>query len=150
MTDAIIFAKADEKQRARARERLLRIIDGFLPLTRAWAVDIKPYVKERSSKQNKWLHGVAYKLLSDATGYEREDIAEYLLGTHFGWKDRKLPGKRVVQVPIRTTTTDEDGRRKVLTVEQFAEYKDFIQRFGAEHGIIIPDPDPDYRMREAA
>lgn len=150
MTEAIIFAKADEKQRARARERLLRIVDGFLPLNRAWAVEITPYVRERTNEQNKWLWGCAYKLLSDSTGYEVADIAEYLCGQFFGWKEKLVPGKRFVQVPRRTTTTDETGRRKVLTTAEFSEYKEFVQRFGAEHGVIIPDPDKDWKLHRRA
>ena len=84
---------------------------------------------------------MAYKLLGDATGYERDDISEYLCGSYFGWKDKRMPGQRIAQVPIRTTTTDADGKRAVLSKQEFAEYVDFVQRFGAKHGVFIPDPE---------
>ena len=48
----------------------------------------------------------------------------------------------MAQVPIRTTTTDADGKRSVLNKSDFADYVAFVQRFGAQHGIYIPDPDP--------
>ena len=107
-----------------------------------WQIEVKPYSKPRSNPQCRYLNGVAYKLLGDATGYERDDISEYLCGTYFGWRDKVLPGKRVVQVPLRTTTTDADGKGSVLNKSDFADYVAFVQRFGAQHGIYIPDPDP--------
>ena len=107
-----------------------------------WQVEVKPYSQPRSSPQCRYLNGVAYKLLGDATGYDRDDISEYLCGTYFGWREKALPGKRVAQVPIRTTTTDADGKRAVLNKVEFAEYVGFVQRFGANHGVFIPDPDP--------
>lgn len=105
-------------------------------------VEICEYRKKRSNEQNRYLNGVAYKLLGDSTGYERDDISEYLCGTYFGWKDKRVPGKRIVQVPVRTTSTNEEGSYAPLTTLEFAEYVAFVQRFGAEHGINIPDPDP--------
>jgi len=29
----------------------------------------------------------------------------------------------------------------VLSKQEFAEYVDFVQRFGAKHGVFIPDPE---------
>jgi hypothetical protein len=93
-----------------------------LPDTKSWKVDISEYRKSRTNPQCRYLNGVAYKLLSDATGYERDDISEYLCGTYFGWKERVLPGRRVAQTPVRTTTTDEDGKRSVLSAVDFSAY----------------------------
>lgn len=104
-------------------------------------VTVEESRKERSSQQCRYLNGVVYKLLGDATGYERDDISEYLCGSYFGWKDKRMPGQRIAQVPIRTTTTDADGKRAVLSKQEFAEYVDFVQRFGAKHGVFIPDPE---------
>ena len=120
-----------------------------------WQIEVKPYSKPRSNPQCRYLNGVAYKLLGDATGYERDDISEYLCGTYFGWREKVLPGKRVAQVPIRTTTTDADGKRSVLSKGDFADYVAFVQRFGAQHGVFIPDPDPTWfevkrELRKAA
>ena len=110
-----------------------------LPDSKVWRIEIKQDVNSRSVQQCRYLNGVAFKLLSEATGYERDDIAEYLNGTYFGWREKVLPGKRVTQVPIRTTTTDESGKRSVLDKLAFADYVEFVQRFAAKHGVFIPD-----------
>lgn len=112
-----------------------------LPDTKSWRIEIKQDVNSRSIQQCRYLNGVAYRILSDATGYERDDISEYMNGCYFGLKEKKLPGNRVTQVPVRTTTTDENGERSVLDKLAFAEYVAFVQRFAAEKGVHIPDPE---------
>ena len=112
-----------------------------LPSSKSWRVEVAQYMKSRSSAQCRYLNGVAYKLIGDALGFDRDDISEYLCGQYFGWRTKPLPGGRSEQVPIRTTTTDADGKRSVLSVKEFAEYVEFCQRFGAEHGIFVPDPE---------
>lgn len=119
--------------------RLAAVLLAALPGKRV-KVEVKEYRKDRSSPQNRFLHGVAYRLLSEATGYELADIAEHLCSEYFGTREKLVLGKRTVTVPLRTTTTDEDGKRSVLTTQQFAEYVAFVQRFGAKHGVFIPDP----------
>ena len=133
--------RANNPGRSRVIENLVGFVAKLNP-HKNWRVTVEPYSKPRSNPQCRYLNGVAYKLLGDATGYERDDISEYLCGTYFGWRDKVLPGKRVVQVPLRTTTTDADGKRSVLNKSDFADYVAFVQRFGAQHGIYIPDPDP--------
>jgi hypothetical protein len=127
-----------------------------LPADKAWRIQIEEAKSERSHAQNAYLFGVAYKLLSEHTGYEKEDIHEYLLTKHFGGKLKKVPRTKynpqgLEEVPVRTTTTDEHGRRSVLGKMEFAEYVSFVQRFAARHGVVVPDPDKDYEShREAA
>lgn len=104
--------------------------------------------KDRTPKQLKYLHGVALEMLCDALGFENDDMREYLNGTFFGWKTKELPGGRTEEIPVRTTTTDEDGRRDVISGDVFWKYVEFVQRFGAMHGIVIPDPDPRYWMTQ--
>jgi hypothetical protein len=104
-------------------------------------VTVEVYRKSRSNQQSRYLNGVAYKLLGEATGYERNDISEYLCLIYFGGKDKKVPGGKIVQVPLRTTTTNEQGERDVMNTVDFAAYVDFVQRFGAKHGVYIPNPD---------
>lgn len=122
----------------------------------AWKIIAEPVKSARSHSQNAYLWAVPYKLISEATGYELEEVHEYMLGRHFGWKDKRVPktprnSEGVESVPVRTTTTDEHGKRSVLSVQQFTEYVDFIQRFAAQKiGIVIPDPDPHFREREEA
>lgn len=121
-------------------ERLSAVLLAALPGKRV-KVEVKEFRKDRSSPQCRYLNGVAYKLLSDATGYERDDISEYLCIQYFGGKEKAVPGKRTVTVPLRTTTTNEDGKRAVLSTQEFADYVAFVQRFGAKHGVFIPDPE---------
>ena len=110
-----------------------------------WGVTVAPYKRTRSGEQNAYLNGVAYKLLSEATGYERDDISEFMCGAHFGWVDKKVPKtprnpEGIESKPRRTTTTDENGKRDVLKAGEFSDYIAFVQRFGAQHGVYIPDP----------
>ncbi len=106
---------------------------------------------ERTLPQLRYLWGVPYRMLSEAFGFEPEEISEYLCGTYWGWKPRKLPGGRSHEVPIRTTTEDEDGNRDVIDGKAFWDYVAWIQRVGARQGVVIPDPDPNYKIhREAA
>lgn len=145
MTGTIVLIPKDRREFSAARVQ--RFILDCLP-GKDLEVEIRPRKRERSSQQNRYLHGVAYKLLSDHTGYELEDVAEYLCGSFFGWKDKPMPGKRLAQVPVRTTTKGEDGKRSVLSKLEFAEYVAWIQRFAAKQGVLIPDPDPDYWRNE--
>jgi hypothetical protein len=117
-----------------------------LPVDRAWRVVVELWKPTRTSQQNRYLHGVCYKTLADAIGYETEEVAEFLLGTHFGWKDKPVPKKPsnptgIESVPVRTTTIDENGKRAVLSKQAFSDYVAFIQRFAASKGVYIPDPE---------
>lgn len=105
---------------------------------------------ERTIPQLRYLRGVAYQLLADHFGYENEEISEYLCGQYWGWKDKKLPGNRMQSVPMRTTTEDEDGNRDVIDGQVFWDYVEWIQRVGARQGIVIPDPDPNYKIERVA
>jgi len=101
---------------------------------------------ERTLPQVAYLHSVCYTMLSEHTGYEKDEIEEYLLGSWFGWKEKKLPGGRVSSVPIRRTTTDEEGNRDVLEGRKFWDFVEWIQRVAARQGCIIPDPSKDYKL----
>lgn len=140
--------------RKRALPLATQVLAGLDELV-AWNVTIEPVKHERSASQNAYLWAVPNKMISDATGYEVEEVHEYLCGQHFGWKDKRVPKtprnpSGVESVPIRTTTTDERGKRNVLTTTQFSDYVDFVQRFAAKKlGLVIPDPDS-HAVRERA
>jgi hypothetical protein len=130
--------------------KLTRAI-GLLSPQRAWRVEICEDRLTRSVQQCRFLNGVLYKLLSDATGYERDDISEYCCGLMWGWRDKRVPKtprnpSGVESVPIRTTTTNENGVRDVLKWDDFSDYVAFLQRhFAQECGIVLPDPDQNWR-----
>ena len=98
---------------------------------------------ERTPPQLRYLWGVPIKMLAEHGGYEPEEVHEYLCGSFWGWRDRKLPGGRMDQKPIRTTTVDADGNRDVIDGDEFWKYVEFIQRVGARAGVVIPDPQPE-------
>lgn len=104
---------------------------------------------ERTLPQVAYLHSVCYTMLSEHTGYEKDEIEEYLLGSYFGWKDKKLPGGRVSSIPIRRTTTDEERNRDVLEGRKFWDFVEWIQRVAARQGLVIPDPSKDYKLEKS-
>lgn len=139
--------------RARALQLAQTALAG-LDLEQAWKITAEPVKNARSLSQNAYLWAVPYKLISEATGYETEEVHEYLLGRHFGWVDKRVPKtprnpSGVESVPVRTTTTDQHGKRSVLTPDEFSAYVDFIQRFAAQKlSIVVPDPDPMHREHQ--
>jgi hypothetical protein len=90
---------------------------------------------KRSTLQNRWMWGVAYKILSDYTGHTPEEI-------HAFCKVKFNP----VTVEIANKQTGEieslmvGGSTTEMSTIEFGEYKDAIQLFGAELGCQIPDP----------
>lgn len=135
--------------RSMPRERTVANFSRFLlalPLDRAWRVEVCEHKPTRSDQQNRYLNGVCYKVLGNAIGYERDEVSEFLCGTYWGWKDKRVPKKPscptgIESVPIRTTTRNERGERDVLNKSDFADYVAFVHRFAASKGILIPDPE---------
>ena len=102
-----------------------------LPMAVKWKVTIGRYAKRRSDQQNRYLWGVAYKALQDATGQPAEDWHTYMLGEHFGWEEIELFGKKKIRPQRRSSK---------LTTMEFMDFVEFIQRRAAENGLYIPDP----------
>lgn len=138
--------------RKRALPLAVSVLEGLDELV-AWKVTAEPIRNVRSASQNAYLWAVPNKMISEATGYEIEEVHEYLCGQHWGWKDKKVPKtprnpSGIESVPIRTTTRNEQGKRCVLTTTQFVDFVDFVQRFAAKKlGLVVPDPDPAYMLR---
>lgn len=134
--------------------RIVAFLSALSP-SKAWRIEVTEDRDSRSIQQCRYLNGVAYKLLSDATGYERDDISEFMCGTYWGWKQKKVPKtpsnpEGVEDVPLRTTTTNEQGKRQVISTLEFMEFVAFVQRFAAKKGVFIPDPDPMYDEQSKA
>lgn len=116
---------------------------------KAYRITIKEDMDDRTSQQNRYLNGVPYKLIGELTGFERDEVSEQMCALYWGWREKKVPRtphnpSGIRDVPMRTTTTDENGDRDVLDTKAFWEYVEFLQRFGAKYGVYIPDPDPSY------
>jgi hypothetical protein len=119
---------------------------GMLSPMKAWRIEITEAKSQRSIQQLRYLWGVAYKRLSDFTGYEVDDVSEFMCGTYYGWREVKVPKTPtnptgLASRPVRTTTTDENGKRSVISKMEFMDYVAFVQRFAASKGVYIPDPD---------
>lgn len=135
--------------------RICAVVDHLedLPLDKSWRVSVEAAKSERSLQQNKYLFGVAYKLISEHTGWEKDDIHQHCLKKHFGVRLKKVPPSRecpegLQEVPVRTTTTDEQGRRCVLGKMAFAEFVDFVIRFAANVDVYVPAPGEQVEERE--
>lgn len=153
MTDprTIYWPKESTLSRSVRAQKVATFLSALAP-DRAWEIIVQPFKRKRTDRQNAYLWAVPNKMISDETGYEAEEIHKLLLGKHFGWKDKKVPRTPrnpdgIESVPIRTTTTDENGKRAVLNTQQFSDYVAFVQRFAAQElGLMIPDPDPLYGL----
>ena len=138
-----------------SRERVIERISQFiaaLPTRKAYRITIKQEADDRTVQQCRYLNGVPYNLLSEFTGYERDEISKHLCGLYWGFKQVRVPRTQnnpngIEDRPVRTTTTDEQGHRDVLSTRDFWDYVEFCQRFGAQYGVYIPDPDPSYKLQ---
>lgn len=151
----ILLPKASDLERSRRIGRVIETLEA-LPLDHAWRLEIEELKSERSLQQNKYLFGCAYKLISEKTGLEKLDLHDDFLKRHFGTRLKRVPlslyhPDGFDEVPLRTTTTDEHGRRSVLGKIPFAEFVEFVQRFAAEqYDVFVPDPDPEYAEHRQA
>jgi hypothetical protein len=140
------------------KEQTFILSKGIRSLTRLFAclsalptdIDVKVTIaeakKERSNPQNNALYGVAYKTLGDFCGYTAPELHDAMLRAYFGEVTKEVLGQ-VSKVPRRTTTTDENGKRSLLTTREFCDFYSFIQQKGAEIGCWVPDPDPMWFMQ---
>lgn len=106
-------------------------------------VSAEKWKEGRSSAQNRYLFGVAYPPIAEAMGYTVEDIHEYCLGTAYGWVDKRAPKtprnpEGLESKPFRTTTTDDQGKRKLLSKKEFSDFVDHVERVAAKAGAFIP------------
>lgn len=143
----------DAVRREIRAKKVATYISGLDP-KKPWEVVVRRFKRSRSNQQNRYERGVACVLLSKAVGYEPDEIHEYLCGAYWGWKQVACPKtpnnpRGIRDVPIRTTTTNAAGEREVLSKVEFADFVAFIQRFGSRHGVVIPDPEPDFALRAA-
>jgi hypothetical protein len=96
-----------------------RVRDAVASLLAAGPVEItwRPWKAKRSDAQNRYLWGVVYRTLRDATGQIEADWHEYMLGEWSGWETYELFGRRKVR-PLR--------RSGKLNVGEFCDYVAFV------------------------
>ena len=118
-----------------------------LPLDGTFKVTYEEVESTRKLNQNAALWAVAYPPIMESIGLrgekEREEIHEYFCGEYWGWQHINILGKMKAR-PIRTTTTNEEGKREVISKSAMYDFYSFIQQRAAENGIFVPDPDPMY------
>ncbi len=124
------------KQSREARDHALeRVVSELFKLRcdTAWAIAAEEKKPLRSDHQNRYLWGVCYReVCKHLEGFDAEDVHELMLGEWAGWEVVEAFGKKR-QRPIR--------RSSKLNKQEFADFVDFIQRYMAEKGIFIPDPE---------
>lgn len=143
--------KLDPIERSRAIGRVVESLEE-LPHDKTWRVEVEQQKSKRSDDQNAYYWGVVVETISQTAGYEAAEVHEFLCGTRWGWKDKRVPKtprnpEGVESVPMRTTTT-KDGKRAVLSVMEFADFIEFARRFAADKlSLYIPAPDPAYKIQ---
>lgn len=142
------------KQRCLDIERVVHALEE-LPCEREWKVVVEPVRSKRSTDANEYYWGCVIEMISNVTGYEPEEVHEYLCGLRWGWKQKKVPKTPhnpggIEDIPVRTTTTDAQGKRCVLTIMEFYEYVEFCRRFASiKLALNIPDPDKNWKELRA-
>lgn len=129
---------------------LMKRVQEAIDSDKVYEITINELLKEYNDEQRGALWGVAYKILSDETGNDMEDLHLYFCGEYFGWKTVNVMGNPR-KTPLRTTTRGENGKRDVISTIDLAKLYEFIQQRSAQTvGVVIPDPDPDWKKRMAA
>lgn len=91
-----------------------------------YSLVIRKKTRNRSNKQNRFLWGVVYKILSDETGHSDEDVHRFLTGEFL--KDR------TGAIHVVKSTKD-------LTTKEFEDYIEKIRVWSSETlNIYIPTP----------
>lgn len=146
MRPLLNYVFGDEESPLTRTERATRLVDAIIEtvtadkLRRSIEVIVRFKVKPRSGKANGYLWGVCYDLLSEATGYEKEELHAEMCKLYFGTRQDTILGV-LVERPNRTTTTDENGEDDTLEPAPFGEFIEFVIRRAAQYAdIIIPAP----------
>lgn len=105
-----------------------------------WELVIQRYTKKRTPEANAYLWGVVYPLMSEASGYTKEEVHEAICFGFFGAKVVEIGGVRFKR-PLRTTTTNEAGEPEWLGSEEFAQLVDYaIQEASINYDVAVPPP----------
>jgi hypothetical protein len=115
--------------------RVVRALER-LPAEKPFDVVVELHRPRRSDAQNRYLRGVVYPTILRAGGAgmgdaTADELHEFFLGSHFGWREVHVFGRRKF-VPQR--------RSSALTKMEFVDFVAFVQRYMAERGVVIPDP----------
>lgn len=119
----IDFGKKEEKQKLFESLRKLKDVPYW--------IEIKVDRNKRSGNQNRYYWGVVLKLLSEHTGFTKEEMHETLRRKFLKY-NKVLPTGE--QVEVMESTTD-------LDTKEFEIYLDDVKRFSIQElDVYIPDP----------
>lgn len=126
----IFRGTVDEQGRLHMAASVRALMDRHLSTLSGKPVEItvRQFRQKRSSQANRYYFGVVIPLLSEATGYERDEMHELLAMRFLRIEDDPVTGS-----PRRRRTPDTDTK-------EFAEYVDRCIRFAAELGVYVPAP----------
>lgn len=128
------------EQRAGKIDRLVN--NAILGSNFAIEVEVKRHQKKRSPEANAYYWSVCLALMSEASGYERDEIHYAMCCKYFGSTIGEVMGQKF-QRPVRTTTTNEDGELEWLSPGAFAEFVDFVIREALFwYDVVVPSPTP--------
>lgn len=148
MADQTIIMPVESPERRAERVQRIAAYLSRLDGSKPWELVVRRWTKKRTDRQNNAMWGVAYKTLSDFTGFTEPELHDLMCKAYFGAVEYELMGVAGTK-PRRTTTTNEQGERDVLSREQMAAFFAFIQQKAAEIGCYIEDPNPMLRTRAA-
>jgi hypothetical protein len=101
-------------------------------------IAISTQIAKRTNEQNRAQWGVALKIIGEELGYDKDelrDLSHALMIECYGSHEEKTFG---LVVPNKTSSQ--------LTKAEWSDFWDWLVRFAAKKwGIVIPDPNPDYR-----
>ena len=106
-------------------------IQALSQLSGAVEIEVRPIRDRRSSKQNRYLWGVVYRVLSDHLGYTPEEIHE-ICKFKFNLKKYDLPNGEHIE---------PGGSTRGMDTAEFSRYTDEIRDWAAgDLSCYIPEP----------
>lgn len=88
------------------------------------------FLPGRSNQQNRAYFGLAVERLAQQCACSKDAMHKVLAGEFIGWDEVKI-GEKIIKVPKST---------KNLNTIQFNNFFEKIQRWAAENGMEIPNP----------
>lgn len=144
MTDPVLLRQVywpDDDSEKRAG-KISRLIAATSAQNFPVEITIRRHRKKHSNDARAYLWGVCYALLSEASGYEKEELHEAMCKSYFGVKPVQVMGQTFDR-PLRTTTHNEHGERDELDVSSYGQFIEFVIREAALwYDIAIPPPKP--------
>lgn len=124
------------------RSAVLAECQKFLALlsdSHSWKIEVAQWRRPRSDPANAYHWGVVLPTLVREKGGTTEDWHELLCGEYFGWRKTEIGGKSISR-PVRTTTTNDIGKRDVLDTLAFWRFVEFCRDMAAQGGVYVPGP----------